>query len=68
MSKVRLLLNGKILKTNKTSLSELAAEHAPTDRPYAIEVNGIIIPRSEHIKTNIANDDRIEIISAVGGG
>ena len=68
MSKVRLLLNGKTLESNITSLSELAAEHAPTDRPYAIEVNGIIIPRSEHIKTNIANDDRIEIISAVGGG
>ena len=68
MSKVRLILNGKILETNKKSLSELAAEHAPTDRPYAIEVNGIIIPRSEHIKTSIAKDDRIEIISAVGGG
>ena len=68
MSKVRLILNGKILETNKKSLSELAAEHAPTDRPYAIEVNGIIIPRSEHIKTSIAKDDRLEIISAVGGG
>ena len=68
MSKVRLILNGKILETNKKSLSELSAEHAPTDRPYAIEVNGIIIPRSEHIKTSIAKDDRIEIISAVGGG
>ena len=68
MSKVTLLVNGKTLETNKTSLSELAEEFAPIDRPYAIEVNGIIIPRSEHIKTNIANDDRIEIISAVGGG
>ena len=38
MSKVRVLLNGKILETNKTSLSELAAEHALLDRPYAIEV------------------------------
>ena len=68
MSKVRLILNGKTLETSKTSLSDLASQHAPTDRPYAIEVNGIIIPRSEHIKTYIANDDRIEIISAVGGG
>ncbi|MAV84093.1 MAG: sulfur carrier protein ThiS [Gammaproteobacteria bacterium] len=68
MSRKTILLNGKPLKTDCKFLSEAIKEFIPSDRPYAIELNGIIIPRSDHLKTIITENDKIEIISAVGGG
>jgi sulfur carrier protein len=34
----------------------------------AVEVNGTIVPRSEHPRHGLAAGDRVEIIRAVGGG
>ncbi len=34
----------------------------------AIEHNGQIIPRSEWVQTAVGEDDRIEIVKAIGGG
>jgi sulfur carrier protein len=34
----------------------------------AVERNGEIVPKSQHASVVVANDDRIEIVVAVGGG
>lgn len=34
----------------------------------AVELNGEILPRSEHAERALADGDRIEIVHAVGGG
>lgn len=34
----------------------------------AIEVNGELIPRSQHAQTLLKPEDRVEIVHAVGGG
>ena len=34
----------------------------------AIEKNGEIVPRSQHVNTPLASGDRLEIVVAVGGG
>lgn len=36
--------------------------------PLAIEVNGEIVPRSEHGAHRLAEGDRVEIVRAIGGG
>lgn len=39
-----------------------------TGQRLAIEHNGQIIPRSLWAQTSVADDDRIEIVKAIGGG
>jgi sulfur carrier protein len=39
-----------------------------TGRRLAMEVNGEIVPRSQHATRTLATGDRIEIVHAVGGG
>lgn len=34
----------------------------------AVELNGEIVPRSQHAATVLADGDRLEIVVAVGGG
>lgn len=34
----------------------------------AVEKNGEIVPRSQHVDTPLASGDRLEIVVAVGGG
>ena len=35
---------------------------------YAVELNGEIVPKSQHGATPLKDGDRIEIVIAVGGG
>ena len=49
------------------SIDDLIAQMAVVGR-YAVEINGEIIPRSEHGKRQIAHGDTIEIVAAIGGG
>lgn len=34
----------------------------------AVEVNGEIVPRSEHETFTLKDDDRVEVVRAIGGG
>ena len=68
MSKLTINLNGEVLELNSDNLSDLLITQAPKDRPFAVEINGIIVPSSDFEKFKLTNHDRIEIIAAVGGG
>jgi len=37
-------------------------------KPVAVERNGITVPKSDHSKTPLAEGDRVEIVTFVGGG
>lgn len=37
-------------------------------RRVAIEVNGRVVPASEHAERTLKDGDRVELISAIGGG
>jgi sulfur carrier protein len=39
-----------------------------TGKRIAVERNGEIVPRGRHAEVELAADDRIEIVVAVGGG
>lgn len=36
--------------------------------PVAVEVNGVLVRRAEHARTEIAPGDRLEVVTFVGGG
>lgn len=39
-----------------------------TDGPVAVERNGAVVPRAEHVKAALAEGDVLEIVHFVGGG
>lgn len=39
-----------------------------TGKRIAVERNGEIVPRGQHVEVELATGDRIEIVVAVGGG
>ena len=68
MSKLQINLNGEVAELNSNSLIALLNNSAPKDRPFAIEINGIIVPSSDFKSFKLTNNDTVEIITAVGGG
>ena len=50
------------------SISELLALKGYDKQRVAVELNGDIIPKSEHDSTIIKETDSIEVVSFVGGG
>jgi sulfur carrier protein len=49
-------------------LSELITELDLAGKRVAIELNGEIVPRSQHAAVSIKQGDQLEIVVAVGGG
>ena len=50
------------------TIAQLLNDREIQNKYIAVEVNKIIIPKSEYQKYEIKNGDRIEIITAIGGG
>lgn len=62
-------LNGENRElTGNQSLADLVASLDLTGKRYAIEVNQELIPRSEHADYSLKENDKIEIVQAIGGG
>lgn len=66
---MEVLLNGetKKLAAEMTVLQLLKTKGLETQR-VAVELNEEILPRSEHATRQLCENDRIEIVHAVGGG
>lgn len=66
---MHILLNGKAtLLPAGSSIVELLVEAGLAERRVAVEVNGAIVPRSAHAEHRLHDDDRVEIVHALGGG
>lgn len=69
MNEVTIILNGTPHTTRpKTTLRGLLEELDFAGKRIAVELNGEIVPKSEHHSTLLEQDDRLEIVVAVGGG
>jgi sulfur carrier protein len=51
-----------------TTIRRLLDELKLPTRGIAVEVNQQIVPRGEHAERELADGDRLEIVSLVGGG
>lgn len=51
-----------------TTVEALLRELGLAGRPVAVERNTEIVPRSAHAATPLADGDRVEIVTMVGGG
>ena len=68
-NKIKIVVNGKILRVNlKFSLKNLIEKlKTPTDK-IAIELNEEIVDKKKLNRIFLKNKDRIEIVHFIGGG
>ena len=67
MAKIQ--LNGKkvVIKSNY-SLFDLLKKYKLINKKVAIEHNGIIIPKVNYKKKFLKNNDKVEVVTFIGGG
>jgi len=66
---MKITLNGENRSLDRPmTVSELLLELGATGKRVAVEVNQEIVPRSEHSQFQLKNDDRVEVVQAIGGG
>ena len=51
-----------------TTLAQLVRELGLEKNPIAIELNREVVSRDRHGETTLAQNDRVEIVTLVGGG
>ncbi|RTZ74019.1 MAG: thiamine biosynthesis protein ThiS [Gammaproteobacteria bacterium] len=66
---MKILVNGEEKTVPEgLRLSELIASLTLEGNRYAVEVNEELIPRTEHEQHQLEEQDRVEIVQAIGGG
>jgi len=66
---MKVFLNGKKINVDDNLTAEqLLYDMGFKDRRIALEINGEVTPKSEYSNKIIVENDKIELIVAVGGG
>jgi sulfur carrier protein len=66
---VTIIVNGQPRQLSRqTTIAQLLAELDIPSRGLAVELNTEIVPRTRHSEQRLADGDRLEIVSLVGGG
>lgn len=66
---MKLLVNGVEREVEAAAtVAVLVSELELTPKRVAVERNGRLVPRAEHERTALAEGDRIEVVTLVGGG
>ena len=68
---MRVLVNGDTVEVAvKATVAEAVGTipRLPKGAGVAVAVNGEVVPRGEWDSTPLREDDRIEVLSAIGGG
>ena len=66
---MNILLNNQPKEfSERLTIKKLLEKSHIKSKYYAVEINRIIIPKSEHAKYLLKDGDKIEIITAIGGG
>lgn len=51
-----------------TGVADLLRLLGLDDRPCAVEVNELVVPKGEHASRALKDGDRVELVTLVGGG
>jgi sulfur carrier protein len=66
---MKIILNGENRPLDHSlTVSELLMQLGATGKRVAVEVNQEIVPRSEHTNFKLNDNDRVEVVQAIGGG
>lgn len=62
-------INGESRQLPESStIADLLAAEGLAQRRIAVEVNGCIVPRSQHDGHRLQDGDTVEVVHALGGG
>jgi sulfur carrier protein len=66
---VKILVNGEERQfPHSLTVAQLLGELGLAGRRVAVEVNQEIVPRSRHGEHRLRDQDRVEVVRAIGGG
>ena len=65
---MQLILNGEARSFEGQNIYQLLQDLGYVDKRIAVELNGEIVPKSQHAETILNDGDQLEIVVAVGGG
>lgn len=66
---LEVIVNGKSRTVPEScSVSQLIHDMDLTGKRIAIEINGEIVPASQHASHQLSAEDNVEIVGAIGGG
>ena len=66
---MQIILNGEPHDLPEQAwVTDLIAQLGLVGQRLAIEVNGDIVPRSQHTERQLHAGDRVEVVRAIGGG
>ena len=66
---ITIVVNGRKSRIDAPcSVASLLVMRGLAGKRVAVEINGEIVPKSRHAEVELVNEDRLEIVVAVGGG
>jgi sulfur carrier protein len=66
---MQIIVNGQSRSVpERTTLAELLSQLEVESRHVAVEVNTELVPRATHTQHRLAEGDRLEVVTLVGGG
>jgi sulfur carrier protein len=66
---LNIIINGEARQfAAELTVAALTEQLALSGKRIAVERNGEIVPKSQHMSTRLVSGDRLEIVVAVGGG
>lgn len=69
VSMIELIVNGQACELpQQKNIKELLEIFSLSKARVAVEVGGVIVPRSQHETHQLKHGDQVEIIEAIGGG
>ncbi|GBE07459.1 sulfur carrier protein ThiS [bacterium BMS3Abin11] len=54
--------------SSPSTIVDLTEIMALQGKRFAVEVNGEIVPASQHVSYELSTGDKVEIVGAIGGG
>ncbi|GID26453.1 sulfur carrier protein ThiS [Paractinoplanes brasiliensis] len=65
---MRLTVNGTAIESDAGTVQALVQTITEARRGVAVAVNGEVVPRSTWVETELADGDRVEVLTAAQGG
>jgi sulfur carrier protein len=66
---MQILFNGQpVHLPTPCTVQQLLEQQGLAQRRIAVEVNAAVVPRSQHGTHTLTEDDRVEVVHALGGG
>ncbi|WP_145446612.1 sulfur carrier protein ThiS [Mucisphaera calidilacus] len=65
---MKIVLNGDDREVSAATVAALIDELGLAGQPAAVELNARVVPKRAHAEATLAEGDRVEVVTLVGGG